>query len=223
MHRQRSKKIFFYFFLFLIIGTLNNKNFEYTNFAQLKEITVTGLDEIDNKKLIENLNLLRINNLYSLDKNQIIEILNLDNSIEKYSVFKKYPSSINIEINKTKILAKLSVKGKNFLLGSNGKLIEKKDEEYDVPFIFGNFEIKNFFELREIIKKTGFDFYQIKNLFFFKSGRWDIETKKGVLIKLPSDNLEESLNLYNLFINDYKEGNIMKIDLRQKNQVIIDE
>ena len=108
-------------------------------------------------------------------------------------------------------------------MGSNGKLIEKKDEEYDVPFIFGNFEIKNFFELREIIKKTGFDFYQIKNLFFFKSGRWDIETKKGVLIKLPSDNLEESLNLYNLFINDYKEENIMKIDLRQKNQVIIDE
>ena len=126
MHRQRSKKIFFYFFLFLIIGTLNNKNFEYTNFAQLKEITVTGLDEIDNKKLIENLNLLRINNLYSLDKNQIIEILNLDNSIEKYSVFKKYPSSINIEINKTKILAKLSVKGKNFLLGSNGNLLKKR-------------------------------------------------------------------------------------------------
>ena len=35
----------------------------------------------------------------------------------------------------------------------------------------------------------------MKNLFFFKSGRWDIETNSGVLIKLPKNNLKEMLDL----------------------------
>ena len=36
MHRLRSKKIFFYIFLFLIIGTFNNKNLNDINFPNIK-------------------------------------------------------------------------------------------------------------------------------------------------------------------------------------------
>ena len=64
----------------------------------------------------------------------------------------------------------------------------------DIPFIFGDFRIENFFQLKKAITKSNFDFNKIKNLFFFKSGRWDIETYSGVLIKLPSEKFEKSFN-----------------------------
>ena len=36
-----------------------------------------------------------------------------------------------------------------------------------------------------------FELSEIKNLYFFKSGRWDIETNSGILIKLPKNNSKD--------------------------------
>ena len=58
MPQKRSKKISIYFFLFLMIGTLNNKNIDNFYFAKIKDISVTGLDEENNLKLIKDLNLI---------------------------------------------------------------------------------------------------------------------------------------------------------------------
>ena len=88
--------------------------------------------------------------------------------------------------------------------------------------IFGNFENKNFFELKKIIDDSTFDYNQIKNLFFFPSGRWDIETISGLLIKLPKNNIKLSLERSMKFLGSNHEKKINKIDLRQQNQIIID-
>ena len=45
MPQQKSKRILIYFFLFLIIGTLNNKNLKNINLTKINKIIVTGLDE----------------------------------------------------------------------------------------------------------------------------------------------------------------------------------
>ena len=95
------------------------------------------------------------------------------------------------------------------------------DINYKTPFIFGDFKNENLFELKEAIDKTKFNYEEIKNLFSFKSGRWDIETKDGLLIKLPKDEIQESLNLLLNILEKDKEKKINKIDLRQLNQVII--
>ena len=221
MPQQKSKRILIYFFLFLIIGTFNNKDLNNINFAKINEIVVTGLDKKDNLNLIRKLSFLKINNLFFLDERRIEEILNSNNLVENYSVFKKYPSTLNIKIEKAEILAQVKRENKIFFLGSNGKLISNLDTENDVPFIFGNFENKNFFELRNAIQETNFDYSKIKNLYFFKSGRWDIETNEGLLIKLPKENLKKKLKFLIIFLEKDFENKIDKIDLRQYNQVIV--
>jgi len=221
MPQQKSKRILIYFFLFLIIGTFNNKDLNNINFAKINEIVVTGLDKKDNLYLIRKLSFLKINNLFFLDERRIEEILNSNNLVENYSVFKKYPSTLNIKIEKAEILAQVKRENKIFFLGSNGKLISNLDTENDVPFIFGNFENKNFFELRNAIQETNFDYSKIKNLYFFKSGRWDIETNEGLLIKLPKENLKKKLKFLIIFLEKDFENKIDKIDLRQYNQVIV--
>ena len=109
----------------------------------------------------------------------------------------------------------------NFLLGSNGKLIKTIEFKEEIPFIFGDFENEQFFSLKEAIDQTNFEFSQIKNLFIFKSGRWDIETKNGLIIKLPKDKVYLSLNILINFLQQNSEKKIKEIDLRQDNQIII--
>ena len=58
-------------------------------------------------------------------------------------------------------------------------------------------------------------------MYFFKSGRWDIETNEGLLIKLPKENLKKKLKFLIIFLEKDFENKIDKIDLRQYNQVII--
>ena len=218
---RKSKKILIYFFLFLLIGTLNNKNLSNFDLMRLDKIIVNGLDEKNNFEINKTINSLNEKNLFFLNKLQIEDVINSNNLVEKFYVFKHYPSTLIIKIDKTKFLAQIKNDHGNFFLGSNGKLIKSSKAERDVPFIFGKFENKNFFELKKAIDETNFEYTKIKNLFFFKSGRWDIETKNGVLIRLPEDNVKKSLELINIFFIKQKEEKIYKIDLRQKNQIII--
>ena len=223
MPQKRSKKIFLYFFLFLLIGSLNNKNLKNIGFLEINEILVTGLDNESNLKLRDKLNFLKLNNLFFLDTYNLKKILNSNSLIENYSVFKEYPSRLNIKINKTMILAKIKKENKIFFLGSNGKFIDTKNIKKNVPSIFGDFETKNFFNLTKALHEANFDYRKIKNLYFFKSKRWDIETKDGLLIKLPQKDLEYSLNLLKVFLDKNQDSNIIQVDLRQNNQIIVNE
>ena len=74
-----------------------------------------------------------------------------------------------------------------------------------------------------MIDKIDFDYKDIKNLFFFKSGRVDIETISGVVIKLPINQFKSFFKLVIKILNDDQFKNVKEIDLRQKNQVVLSE
>jgi len=223
MLHQINKKILIYIFFFIFLGTFNNKDLNKIKFFKLDDIKVIGLQDDENYQLIKQLELFRLKNLYLLDKFEIKNILNSSNLIKDYSIFKRYPSTIEININPANLLAKVQKNGKNFYFGSNGRLIDKKNNNEELPFIFGEFRNKDFFDLYKIIKDTKFDYSEIKNLFFFNSGRWDIETKSGTIIKLPRDGLKESFDLILRILDKNDFDQIKIIDVRQKKQVIINE
>ena len=58
MPQQISKKIFLYIFLFLILGSLNNKDLVNIEFPKIKKIDVQGL-QIRNDEFIKKLDLLK--------------------------------------------------------------------------------------------------------------------------------------------------------------------
>ena len=221
MPQKKSKKVLIYLFLFLVFGTFNNKDLKKNNFSKINSINVTGLNYNGNLELMSRLDILKIENIFFLNKNQIKEIMNSNSLVESYTVFKKYPSTLNIKVHKTKLLAQTQKNGENFFLGSNGKLIKMGDIKSKVPYLFGNFQNSNFFELKKAIDETSFNYNEIKNLFFFKSGRWDIETNQGLIVKLPKDDLIRSLRFLVNFLSQNNKQEINNIDLRQYNQIII--
>ena len=194
MPQQKSKKIFLFIFLFVIIATFNNRNMNEKDLFIIDNIFIDGLDEKKKLQLIEKLNFLKKQNIFFLNKIEIKETIETNNLIEKYSIFKLYPSSLNIDIEKTNFLAAIKKEGNTLLLGSNGKLIESNELDKNLPLIFGDFKIDDFFKLKKAMDETNFDFKDVKNV--FKSGRWDIETKNGLIIKLPKDELQKSFQIF---------------------------
>ncbi len=222
MLQQINKKIIFYISLVIILGTFNNKNLKGFDLPKINIIDIEGI-EFNNNEFLKITNLIRFNNLLSIQKSQIKEILNSNNLIEEYEVFKRYPSSLEIKIKKTNFLASTNVNGKNYLVGSNGKFIDTKNYSKNLPFVFGNFKTVEFIEFKNIILQTDFEYDNIKNFYYFPSGRWDIEMISGILIKLPITGIKESLNLSIELLNNIKFRNIKILDIRQKNQIVIND
>ena len=75
--------------------------------------------------------------------------------------------------------------GINYIVLENGNLLEKKHSSLELPFIFGDINVKNFLFFKNLDDDSNFDFKKIKNLYYFKSNRWDILTKDGIIIKMP--------------------------------------
>ena len=223
MHQRKSKKILLYFFLLIILGTFNNHFLIKLELPKLKNIEVLGLNEDINQKITNDLIFLKFQNLFSLKSPQIKKIIDTNNSVENYTVFKKFPSTIVIKIEETKILANLYKDSSNYFFGSNGKLIKTKNKKKDKPSLFGDFTSKEFLKLKKMIDKSKLKYTDIKNIYFFNSKRWDIELRNGLLIKLPEKKLLESLDLSIELTKSKNFKNISIIDARVNNQVIINE
>ena len=223
MHQQKGKKILVYLFLLFLVGSINNISLNNLKLKEIKYIKVSGLEDNENSLLLKKIKNLNLKNIFFIDSDKIKNLIELNSLVEKYHVFKKYPSSIDISIEKTKFLAKVNNNGHIFLVGSNGKLIKNNFLNDQLPFIFGKPDIEDFLNLKKIIDQSKISYDEIKNLYFFSSKRWDLELMNNIIIKLSDNNIEESLalSLEILYNNDFKDIKI--IDARIKNQVIIND
>ncbi len=223
MHPRISKKILVYLSIFFLVGTINNKNISDLTFPKIKKIEVFGLSEPEEKKLNHDLYILKNINLFLLEKRTILEIIESNKIIEKFSVSKNYPSNLVIDIKKTELLAYTKKNGLVYYIASNGNLISTENNQIDLPFIFGNIDIKEFLKFKKIIDMSSFDYNEIKNLYYFKSKRWDIKTKNDLIIKLPIENTESSIKILSKLLKKNEFTDFKIIDLRQNNQVIFNE
>ncbi len=223
MHLQKGKKILIYLFLFLIVGSVNNIALTKINFEKIKSIQISGLNQNQNINLLENIKELNIKNIFFLNGKEISKIISSNSLVENYEIFKKYPNTIEIKIERTKFLAKINNNGKTFLIGTNGKLSDVKFSDKELPFIFGKPAIDEFIKFVHIIEQSKLPINQVKNLYFFQSKRWDLELKNNVILKLSKDHTKLSLDQAFEFLNDKNFNEIKVVDARIKNQIILND
>ena len=223
MHLRKSKKSIFYFFLLIMFGSINNINLRNIEINKIKSINVDGFENEDTIIITEKISDLKLDNIFFLDSKKIKKILDSNPLVDKYDVFKNYPSSIKIYIVKTKFLAKINIDGNTFIIGSNGKLSDNYLGSDELPFIFGKPNVDEFLEFKKIFDKSKFEYEQVKNLYYFPSKRWDIEFKNSKILKLPEQSVDISLDYLFEFLNDKKFSNIKIVDARIKNQIILNE
>ncbi|MDA9658797.1 FtsQ-type POTRA domain-containing protein [Candidatus Pelagibacter sp.] len=222
MHQRIGKKnkIIIYLLFLLILSTTNAKlvNNQSKLSSLITKINIVGLPERENLEILNSLNNFLYQNIFIINKDEIRKILEKNNIIQEFNIKKIYPSTLNIEIKLTKFIARVSNNGQ-YLVGANGKLIEDKSNNELLPYIFGEFNSKEFLFLKKNIEKSIFSFSNLKTLYFFPSRRWDILTNNDILIKLPQEHMVASLNLSQKIIDNDNFKNNKFIDLRVKNHL----
>ena len=223
MPLSKGKKIVIYLFLLIFFGSINNKYLTSTNFFEIKNLRLVGLNSEEKNNLLLKFEKIKTRNIFFLEKEELIKILNSNNLIESFVINKNYPSDVNIVIKKTTFLANIKIIDENFFIGSNKKLIKSLVNDPSLPTVYRNPSLKDFFSINEKILKSSIKPNEIKKLYFFPSKRWDLELKDSTLIKLPINNSIKSLNNY-FEIKDLPQFSNVKIfDMRISNQIIINE
>ena len=223
MQQQKSKKILIYIFLLILVGSINNIKINNLKLYHINDINIIGLDIKEKSILLQKIKNLNLDNIFLINRNDLINEIELNSLVEKFLIFKRYPSSLFIKIEKTKFLARINDNGKIFLIGSNGKLTQNDFPYSNLPFIFGNPDINDFLNFKRIIDESKISYDEIKNLYFFSSKRWDLELRNNKIIKLSKNYSQETLKLISEFLYDNDFRDISVIDARIKNQIILND
>ena len=64
MPQRKGKKILIYFFLLLLVGSINNNSINSLKFENIKNINVLGLGHNDNKVLLNDIIDLNLGNIF---------------------------------------------------------------------------------------------------------------------------------------------------------------
>ena len=223
MHQRKSKKILIYFFLLILISSINNLSLNNFKFNNIKDIKISGLSKKENNILLQDIKKLNLENIFSINGNELNNLIDSNSLIENYEIKKRYPSTIYVKIQKTNFYAKININDETLLIGSNGKLSSNEFQNNNLPFIFGKPGIKEFLDFKNIIEQSKFSYNQIENLYFFPSKRWDLKFKSDILLKLSKNLTIEYLNELYEFLEQHNFEKLTIVDARLKNQIILNE
>tara|TARA_B100000700_G_C14919967_1_gene796573 strand:+ start:409 stop:1080 length:672 start_codon:yes stop_codon:yes gene_type:complete len=223
MHLRKGKKFLVYFLLLISLSSINNFELKDFKFFKNVNIEISGFNSEENKSLLEKIKKINLKNIFFLKSKEIDQIIKSNSLIEKYSITRIYPSTIYIKIYKTNFLARIKSENQIYLVGSNGKLSKNNFAKDNLPFIFGSPDIAEFLKFKDIIDDSKLSYEDVKNIYFFSSKRWDLKLKNNILIKLPKIITTDFLNDLIEFINNDHMNDILIVDARIKNQIIINE
>ena len=226
MHQLINKnKIYFYLTLLILLTSITNENSSkiFKNYFKVNNIIIeTPLPKIKSKIFL-NTKYLLTKNIFFINKKELTNSIKKLNFLEEIHIKKKFPSTLIIKASVTNLLAETYRDQEKYFLGSNNEFIESKhiENNKNLPTIFGNFEISDYFDVKSKIDKHNFNGVQILKFYFHKNKRWDLHFQNNIVIKLPNKNIKDTLNIFEKFkkFNDIKPNTV--IDLRIPNRIII--
>ena len=219
---DKKNKIYIYLVIFFLFTTISNLQISNSNLFKFspKDIKVSGLSKKNNLSIVQELKKIQVKNIFFIQKDILIKILSQNNLVNSFEIKKVFPNTIEIKIKKTQFLGIINIDGIFYFIGSNGKLINYDESTKNLPYVFGKINTFSFIEFINIIKQSTVNIKNIKEIYFFPSGRWDIKTKEDKLFKLPSKNILSALNTISKLNNskEFKKASI--VDLRFNDKII---
>ena len=216
---DKKKYIFFYLIVFLILSSIHNSHFKYSNFFTVQKIEVIGLNERDNLFLENKFKNLIGSNIFTLNEKSF-ELIDSVNLIKSYDVKKIYPNKIKVYLESAAAIGVVKYLNELIILGNNGKIIELENLPTKVPEITGTNNIKKIFQTIEMINKSDLNNRNIEKINFFPSERIDIELENKKKIRFPINFTINDLNFGFRVLNNETFSQSKIIDLRIPNKVI---
>ena len=200
-------------FVFLKFPSLLNNSF------QIKNVIIEGSEKSNISEIENNVTEFK-GNLIGLNFNFIKEIVESSEWVKRASIKKVLPSTLKINVTENDPYAIYFQEGKSFLIDLDGSIITEinlNNYEDDLLFVRG----ENSPELLEqLIRDISIAFpnltQTLEEVEFIEKRRWNLKLNNKLLVKLPDENIQQSLkNLKQLFEEqEVMESNIIEIDLR---------
>ena len=200
-------------FVFLKLPSLLNNSF------QIKNVIIEGSEKSNISEIKNNVTEFK-GNLIGLNFNSIKEIVESSEWVKRASIKKVLPSTLKINVTENDPYAIYFQEGKSFLIDLDGSIITEinlNNYEDDLLFVRG----ENSPELLEqLIRDISIVFPKLtqtlEEVEFIEKRRWNLKLNNKLLVKLPDENIQQSLkNLKQLFEEqEVMESNIIEIDLR---------
>ena len=213
----------------IFLSTYNPNKFESNlkeknTFFKIEKIIISNNLLVNKDDILLKLNKIYGKNIFLIERENIEESLQNVNFLKKIEVKKKYPNTIKVKIFETKPIGILFKDKTQYLIDSSSNLIEikKKMNFAELPNIIGNGAEKNIVNFFDQLQINKFPTYDIKNFYYFKIGRWDLELSDSRVIKLPhnvgSYVIKKTIDLLNR--KDFQNYKI--IDLRIDGKIIVE-
>ena len=220
-----KKRIYFYLLILLVLSSTFNFNIisKFKKLNLINSINIVGLSNKETAILEKNLEIFKKRNIFFINKREIDRRLNENSFLDSYTIIKILPSKLLVRVKKTEFIGSTIFEGEKYYIGKNGKLtnISLVEKIFNLPQIFGNFQVNELLKLHKILNLHNIDIKKIQKYYYFKSNRWDIEYDNNAIVMLPSFNLEKSLKNYKSYIQSEKIRPGQIIDLRMKNKIIV--
>ena len=220
-----KKKIYFYIiclFLLTTIFNIDKSNFLKNTFLIDKIDIKTNFREINQNVLNETKYLLE-KNILLINKNELLANLEKLSFLENINIKINYPSTIIIEAEKTKLQGITYINKNKYFVGDNKKFIQSNLIKYDkkLPIIFGKFVPYDYLILLNKLKQHNINIDEIKNFYFHKNKRWDLNFYNNISLKLPNKNIDNSIKLFKKLQNSNRFNSYTVFDLRVPNRIIL--
>ena len=200
-------------FVLLKFPSLLNNSF------QIQNVIIEGSEKSNISEIENNVTEFK-GNLIGLNFNSIRETVESSEWVKRASIKKVLPSTLKINVTENDPYAIYFQEGKSFLIDLDGSIITEinlNNYEDDLLFVRG----ENSPELLEqLIRDISITFpnltQTLEEVEFIEKRRWNLKLNNKLLVKLPDENIQQSLkNLKQLFEEqEVMESNIIEIDLR---------
>ena len=226
MHQSINKnKLYLYLFFLIFLSSIFNFQFleNFQNKFNIKVIKIDGLSYEEKKIVEKELSTFLGISIFKLREDEVLKKLNKFSFIERIHIKKIIPSSININLSKTIIVAKTLINGEYFYIGKNKKFIKYNQLSVinKIPSVYGDFEIDKFLDFQNILKNHLVDIKKIEEYYYYKNKRWNLQFSDGSTLMLPANNVIASVKIYKTLLDNGNLLNTKIIDLRVSNQIIL--
>ena len=190
----------------------------------IKNIKIINNEKINQDVIEKKLKKIYGKNIFFVKTSEIEKVIRNITYLQSIEVKKKYPNTLIVKVFETSPLAILLKNSDYYILDSGANLILINADSvtnYNYPHIFGKNSEKYFLKFLKLLKENNFPIIDIKSYYYFQIGRWDLQLKDGLLIRLPNNMIknaiEKSIELLNK--DDFKNYEV--IDLRINGRIIV--
>jgi len=218
--KGKIKILFFLVILFFLTTYQLNKqiNLPFLKISKVELSNTLNLEESIKNKVIEHY----INkSLLNINQNTLKKILLDSKWVKNYSLKKKYPDKIIVEIQEFKPVALFLNKEIFYLINENFDITDKivSYKQYEIyPIYYGKFNKNSFLKFYNFLVQ--FNYLQnVKEIKYNSYNQWELYTKKNLIILFGDYSLNKQFKILNFILNKNKKSRL--IDLRVQGRVVI--